>query len=134
MDISKATPRPWVTFEGGSSGTQEIIFGICEEGKSIGAILGAETAVALCAIGDDDGYYEDASQLKHDFALIVTAVNSYEPMLQALNAARDCISTMFTRGYNRLGGTVDWDQIAGPADPLNVLDRIEAAIAEGKQS
>ncbi len=84
VDLLSATPLPWVTFEGGSSATDDVIYGICEEGKSVGAILGAETAVVLCSIGDSLGYYDDAKQVKDDFAFIVRASNSYRPLFEAL--------------------------------------------------
>ena len=124
VDLSSATPLPWVTFEGGSSATDAVIYGICEEGKSIGAILGAETAVVLCSIGDGGGYYDDVKQVKDDFAFIVQAVNSFYVMLEALKAIAKHIPTSTAQD----GGPNSKSSHVAAADMV----RKAIAIAEGR--
>ena len=81
-DISKATPRPWFRTDGDIwVDTREQV--CCGRGYQ-----------ECCGEPDVIGGKELIAQTgSEDAALIVTAVNAYEPMLEALKAARACYGT-----------------------------------------
>ncbi len=118
MDISKATQRPWGVYED-EDGTILAVRKWLDTGKS----------KTICVKPEGVSFEE----WHHDAALIVTAVNSYEQMLQALKAGLQLISRESGFGTaSRMEGT----EFYGDAFAFEALATHAISLAEkgGKQS